>query len=131
MAVRRQVTTRLVRRYSKATRAEKSAILDDLSEVNGWHRDHARKALRLAPAMPVLVDALRRHGELDITDQVAEQLVAMSAASSRGFTGGGAATGGSGPAPHRAGASLPTPPFGCACVACHPSTPYATQIWVA
>lgn len=121
LAVRRQVTSRLVTKYSKATRVEKSAILDGLCEVNGWHRDHARKALRLAaagppaprkprapvmtygpevldalrkawavldgptgkrmaPAMSVLVDALRRHGELDITDQVAAQLGVMSAA---------------------------------------------------
>ena len=121
LAVRRQVTARLVTRYLKGTRAEKAAILDDLCTVNGWHRDHARKALRLAaagpppprrprkavqkytgeviealrfawavldgptgkrmaPALPTLVDSLRRHGELVITDEVAAQLISMSAA---------------------------------------------------
>jgi hypothetical protein len=48
LAVRRQVTARLVGRYQKASKAEKSAVLDQLCQVNGWHRDHARKALRRA-----------------------------------------------------------------------------------
>jgi hypothetical protein len=35
---------------------------------------------RLAAVMATMVDSLRRHGELDIDEPVAEQLVAMSAA---------------------------------------------------
>ncbi|MGI8578065.1 MAG: hypothetical protein ACR2KG_09140 [Nocardioidaceae bacterium] len=50
LAVRRQVTVSMVRRWSKATRAERSAMLDQLCGVNGWHRDHARKAIRQAVA---------------------------------------------------------------------------------
>lgn len=52
LAVRRQVTARLVGGYRKGSRAEKAAILDQLCQVNGWHRDHARKALRRAAGGP-------------------------------------------------------------------------------
>ena len=48
LAARRQVLKSQVRAWPKATKAEKSAILDRLCEVNGWHRDHARKMIRRA-----------------------------------------------------------------------------------
>ncbi|MDP9143854.1 MAG: transposase family protein [Actinomycetota bacterium] len=125
LAVRRRVTAVMVKKYRKVSRTERSRILDHLCEVTGWHRDHARKALRqamtatpdqppparrartpvltygpqtidalrkvwavldgptgkrLAPIMAELVASLRRHGELDITDEVAAALISMSAA---------------------------------------------------
>jgi hypothetical protein len=52
LAARRQVTATMVKKYRKAGRAEKTAILDHLCQVNGWHRNHARKALRVAMAGP-------------------------------------------------------------------------------
>ena len=52
LATRRQVTAKLAGRYVKATRGEKAAILDQLCQVNDWHRDHARKALRAALSGP-------------------------------------------------------------------------------
>jgi len=41
LATVRRVTATMVRKYAKATRAEKSAMLGQLCEVNGWHRDRA------------------------------------------------------------------------------------------
>ena len=48
MSQRKAVLASQVRAWPKATKAEKSAILDHLVAVNGWHRDHARKRMRAA-----------------------------------------------------------------------------------
>jgi hypothetical protein len=123
VGVRRSVAKEMKGRYERGSRGDRSAILDELCALTGWHRDHARKALRmaagpgqerprrkgrapvytygedvlaplrvcwatldgptgkrLAPALPGLVASLRRHGELAISDQVADLLVGMSAA---------------------------------------------------
>lgn len=50
VAQRKAVLASQVKAWPKATKAEKSTILDHLCAVNGWHRDHARKMIRRAVA---------------------------------------------------------------------------------
>ncbi|MFW6600326.1 integrase catalytic domain-containing protein, partial [Propionibacteriaceae bacterium Y2011] len=52
MAARRAITQAQVAKWPKATRAEKTEILDAVCQVTGWHRDHARKAIRTLVADP-------------------------------------------------------------------------------
>ena len=48
LAERRAVTEMTAIRYVVADRRVKSRILDELCANTGWHRNHARKALKAA-----------------------------------------------------------------------------------
>src|SRR6478736_3191262 len=48
LSTRKMVTKEMKGRYDRGTRRDRSAILDEFVALTGWHRDHARKALRTA-----------------------------------------------------------------------------------
>ncbi len=52
MAQRKAITRKLATRYVKASRAEKSAILNEVCELCDYSRDYARRALRAAVQPP-------------------------------------------------------------------------------
>jgi hypothetical protein len=58
MSQRKAVTAVIARRYQRASKVSKGLILDELCATTGWHRSHARKALRAALG-PALVPAPR------------------------------------------------------------------------
>lgn len=52
MAARKAITKAQLAKWPKATKTEKGQILDAVCAVTGWHRDHARKAIRTMLANP-------------------------------------------------------------------------------
>jgi hypothetical protein len=46
MGQRKAVTKAVATRYRHSARAGRKIIFDELRAMTGWHRDHARKALR-------------------------------------------------------------------------------------
>lgn len=128
MAERKAVTREFAKRYRSSSKQAKGVMLNELCQLTGWHRDYARRALRvvaqrptakrggraevparrarpplygeevlvplrtvwavlgypcgkrLAAAMPAMVDALSRHGELELDASVRAGLLAISPA---------------------------------------------------
>ncbi|GAB2473584.1 DDE-type integrase/transposase/recombinase [Luteococcus sediminum] len=75
LAQRKAILASQVSRWPKATRQEKSEILDAICHVTGWHRDHARKMIRQRVAGVQPGSRKRREPVLTYDQAVIEVLV--------------------------------------------------------
>jgi transposase InsO family protein len=87
LAQRQAITKAQLAKWPKATRAEKSAILDAVCAVTGWHRDHARKAIRLALADRQPVRPRRSRDPVRVYDDAVVELLTRCWAVLDGPTG--------------------------------------------
>jgi len=55
MSQRHAVTKKMAAAYKRGAKSEKTAILDSLVELTGWHRDHARHVLKEAGTIRLVV----------------------------------------------------------------------------
>ncbi len=89
----------IIERYRSSCRADKQRILDEFVAVTGYHRKYAgrygpvvRDALialweasdrlcskRLKPLIPILLPAFERHGRLDLSSELRDKLLTVSA----------------------------------------------------
>jgi hypothetical protein len=88
MATRDELIAALAGRYSESGRIERGRILDEFVAITGYHRKHAMRVLRTGPTgtrhgprlgrriygeaalLPVLMDAMERHGRLELAPAV-------------------------------------------------------------
>ena len=87
MSQRKAVTKATATRYRSASKGAKVVILDELCASTGWHRDHARKALREALG-PRRVQAPRKarpptYGE-DVMEALRKVWAVMDAPAGKG-----------------------------------------------
>jgi hypothetical protein len=60
MSERKAVTKKLALEYRRGNKARKGEILDQICELNRWHRSHARKALKQASVLKAVKPRLLR-----------------------------------------------------------------------
>jgi hypothetical protein len=60
MATRRDLTKKYAREYSRASKKDKGAMLDELCKVTGWSRVNARRAIRQVSTRSGPADAAKR-----------------------------------------------------------------------